>query len=218
MLIWVLAALAWFIGGLLGAEVLGKLWPGASVRGAGSGNPGASNALRVRGKGFALLVLLWDMAKPAWLLLLPLLWPLLPPEWITVTPESAIAILGLVTVAGHIWPPLFGFKGGKGVATACGVLAVLLPAVLPWVLGAWLLVFCVFGYSGLASVIAALVLPMWAISVGDVDDGKALMAFCMMLAALILGAHRINLQRLLRGEESRFNLPWLPKGDQSNGG
>lgn len=198
--------LAWIIGGLLGAEVIAKLWPGPSIREAGSGNPGASNALRVRGKSFALLVLLWDAGKA---LLLLSVAPLFYSADFSVALEDFLALLGLALVAGHIWPPQFGFKGGKGVATALGVVAVLIPALLPWLLLLWLLVFFASGYSGLASACAALLLPLWAVATGDAESGKSLMALSMMLAALVLGAHRENLQRLVRGEENRYPLPWL---------
>lgn len=199
--------LAWFIGGVLGAELLARLWPGESLREQGSGNPGASNALRVRGKWFALLVLFWDMAKAALLLLLLAPW-LLPSLGVVVT-DTYLMLLGLALVAGHIWPPLHGFKGGKGVATAFAVLLILLPSVAPWLLLLWLVVFLLSGYSGLASAIAVLMLPIWAVATGDAEGGKPVMAFCMMLTALVLGAHRPNLQRLLRGEENRYRLPWL---------
>lgn len=206
MLIWLGFGLAWLVGGLLGAELLAKVWRGESLRSSGSGNPGASNALRVRGKLFALLVLLWDVLKAV--AVLSLLPPLLLPYADMLLPDLS-ALLGLAVVAGHLWPPLYGFKGGKGVATALGVLLVVLPAVVPAVLLLWLLLFFATGYAGLASAIASVLLPVWAISTGDADSGKALMAFCMMLTALILGAHRENLQKLLRGQENRFDLPWL---------
>lgn len=206
MLIWLGFGLAWMVGGLLGAELLAKVWPGKSLRESGSGNPGASNALRVRGKLFALLVLLWDALKAvAVVSVLPVL--LLP--YSDMSSADLSSLLGLAVVAGHIWPPLYGFKGGKGVATALGVLLLVVPALVPAVLLVWLLLFLATGYAGLASAIASLLLPVWAISTGDADGGKALMAFCMMLTALILGAHRENLQKLLRGQESRFELPWF---------
>ncbi len=198
--------LAWLLGGVLGAELLARLWPGESLREHGSGNPGASNALRVRGKWFALLVLCWDMAKAALMLLLA---PWLLPQLGVDVADGHLLLLGLALVAGHIWPPLHRFKGGKGVATAFAVLLMLLPSVAPWLLLLWLLVFLLSGYSGLASAIAVLVLPVWAIATGDAETGKPVMAFCMMMTALVLGAHRPNLQRLLRGEENRYSLPWL---------
>lgn len=207
MLIFLGGFAAWLIGGLLGAVILGALWPGPDVRAGGSGNPGASNALRVRGKVFALLVLLWDVGKAV-----AVLWFL--PAWVVnagadIAFDNASYLFGLLVVAGHLWPLMNGFKGGKGVATALGLLLLLTPGAVPWALGVWLFVFLVGGYSSLASVMAALVLPMWAISIGDAVAGKSLMAFCMMLTALLLGAHRENLQRLLRGEENRFELPWF---------
>lgn len=206
MLVLLVVLAAWLVGGLLGADILARLWPGDDVRAAGSGNPGASNALRVRGKRFAALVLLWDAGKAAlFLLLLAVLQ--LRIEFPNA--ENLPALCGLALVAGHLWPPFKRFNGGKGVATALGVLAVLLPSLLPWLLAVWLLLFLSTGYSGLASAAAALVLPMWAMATGDLASGKPLMAFCLMLAALILGAHRQNLQRLLRGEENRYKLPWL---------
>lgn len=209
MLVSIAFALAWVLGGFLGADVIGRLWPGQSVRSEGSGNPGASNAARVRGKAFAALVLCWDLAKGV--LVVALLVPAMKAAGVEMATTDFAALLGLAVVAGHIWPPLAGFKGGKGVATAAGVLVVLMPNLLPWVFVVWLLVFLVSGYSSLASALACLVLPLWAISTGDVESGKSLMAFCMMMTALILGAHRQNLQRLLRGEENQFALPWLKR-------
>lgn len=207
MLIFVGGLASWLIGGLLGAVLLGAVWPGDDVRAAGSGNPGASNALRVRGKLFALFVLCWDLLKAV-----VVIWYI--PAWVVnsgadISFDNASYLFGLLAVAGHLWPLMNGFKGGKGVATALGVLLLLAPGTVPWAFGVWLLVFLFSGYSGLASVMAALVLPVWAISTGDAESGKSLMAFCMMLTALLLGAHRENLQRLLRGEENRFQLPWF---------
>lgn len=213
MLIFLGGFASWLIGGLLGAVLLGALWPGDDVRAAGSGNPGASNALRVRGKLFAAFVLGWDLLKAV-----AVIWYI--PAWVVnsgadISFDNASYLYGLLVVAGHIWPLMNGFKGGKGVATALGVLLLLAPGTVPWALGVWFCTFLLSGYSGLASVLAALVLPVWAISTGDAEGGKALMAFCMMLTALILGAHRENLQRLLRGEENRFQLPWHKKQNRS---
>ena len=202
-------AMAWLVGGFLGAEWLAKIWPGPSIRQQGSGNPGASNALRVRGKVFAALVLAWDVAKAV-----VAVWAL-PLLVLRFDAQADIALMqflfGLAVVAGHLWPMQYGLKGGKGVATALGVLLCVVPALVPWVLGVWLTLFLTTGYSGLASAVAALVLPLWAVTTGDAESGKALMACSMRLAALVLGAHRQNLQRLLRGEESQFALPWLKR-------
>lgn len=193
----VLLAIAYLLGSISGSLVLGHT-RGVDIRQHGSGNAGGTNALRTLGWKFALGVVAFDIAKgalAAWLALR--LAPLGQPLSVSGHGYAAAAL----AVVGHIWPVWHGFRGGKGAATAVGGLLILWPWVLPPLLLAWLLVLLGTGYVGLATMVAALTAPLWAWWINATADR---MAFALAMAALIVFAHRANLRRLLRGEESRF--------------
>jgi acyl phosphate:glycerol-3-phosphate acyltransferase len=188
--------LAYLLGSLSGSLILGRL-RGFDIREAGSGNAGGTNALRTRGPGFALGVVLIDVGKgtlAAWIAL-----RLHAPE----LPLSALGLAlaaTLVAAAGHAWPLWFGFRGGKGVATLLGGSLLLLPWLLIPLLLTWLVVLGLSGYVGLASICAVLgLLPLaWL-------DGRAeLLPFAAIAAAFVLFTHRDNLRRLRAGSEHRF--------------
>ncbi len=193
----VLLAIAYLLGSISGSLVLGRA-RGVDIRQHGSGNAGGTNALRTLGWKFALGVVAIDIAKgalAAWLALR--LAPVGQPLSVSGHGYAAAAL----AVVGHIWPIWHGFRGGKGAATAAGGLLMLWPWVLPPLLLAWMLVLLGTGYVGLATVLAALTAPLWA---WWIDATPERMAFALAMAALIVFAHRANLLRLWRGEESRF--------------
>ena len=193
----VLLGIAYLLGSVSGSLVLGRA-RGVDIRQHGSGNAGGTNALRTLGWKFALGVVAIDIAKgalAAWLALR--LAPVGQPLSVSGHGYAAAAL----AVVGHIWPIWHGFRGGKGAATAVGGLLMLWPWVLPPLLLAWLLVLLGSGYVGLATVVAALTAPLWA---WWIDASPERMAFALAMAALIVFAHRANLLRLWRGEESRF--------------
>ncbi|SHE44610.1 glycerol-3-phosphate acyltransferase PlsY [Thermomonas hydrothermalis] len=180
---------AYLLGSVSGSLLLGRL-RGIDIRQHGSGNAGGTNALRTLGWRFALAVVSIDIGKGALAVWLAL-W--LAPAWAYTA--AALA------VAGHVWPLWHGFRGGKGAATAVGALLVLWPqAVLP-LLVVWLLVLVLSGYVGLATVLAALALPVW---VWWQRAGVAPQLFALWLAVFLTFTHRSNLSRLRRGCESRF--------------
>lgn len=190
---------AYLLGGVMGGDLMRRLFGGADLRESGSGNVGATNALRTRGAGFALGVLAIDIGKGvlAALALPALPWP--P----SAAPASLGYLCGLAAVLGHCYPVFAGFRGGKGVATFLGVFGALLPAALPWMLGAFALTVMLTGYVALASLTAA----MAAVAQVAVLGSGALSPagwFALAMLALLAFKHRGNFIRIAAGEEHRF--------------
>ncbi|MFZ5466709.1 MAG: glycerol-3-phosphate 1-O-acyltransferase PlsY [Pseudomonadota bacterium] len=183
---------AYLLGSVATAIVVSRLLGLPDPRTMGSGNPGATNVLRTGRKGAALATLLGDLLKG----LLPVaLARLLEVGEVTLIATALAAFLG------HIYPVFFQFRGGKGVATALGVLLGLAPWLGLAVLGVWLLVAATLRYSSLAALIAAATAPViaWGLGLG----AAAIIGVAFMSALLIL-RHRGNIQRLLNGTESRI--------------
>ncbi|QQP98697.1 glycerol-3-phosphate 1-O-acyltransferase PlsY [Lysobacter enzymogenes] len=192
-----LLAAAYAIGSVSGSLTLGKL-RGVDIRTQGSGNAGGTNALRTQGLRFALGVVAIDIGKGALAAWLALRYAPLG-DGLSVTAHGYLA--AFAAVLGHVWPLWHGFRGGKGVATVVGGLAVLWPFAIPVLLLVWGTTLVVSGYVGLASVVAALCLPLLAwLS----DAGAPRLWFCVAAAALVAFTHRGNLARLRAGTESRF--------------
>jgi glycerol-3-phosphate acyltransferase PlsY len=207
---WLWYALAAAAGYLLGSVPTGY-WVarrrGVDIRALGSGNIGATNVFRTLGKGPGVLVLLVDALKGAG----SCGGALALAHQAGLDAGTLGAVGGVAAVLGHNYTCWLGFKGGKGIATTAGVLAVLLPAALGLCLAAWLLVFLASRYVSLASVVAAVVLPLaaWGLHADRVRLGLAAVA-----GALAVYKHRVNLQRLCAGTEHRFGQtrPPPPEG------
>lgn len=183
---------AYLLGSVATAIVVSRLLGLPDPRTMGSGNPGATNVLRTGRKGAALATLLGDMLKG----LLPVaLARLLEVGEVTLIATALAAFLG------HIYPVFFQFRGGKGVATALGVLLGLAPWLGLAVLGVWLLVAATLRYSSLAALIAAATAPVIAWGLGL---GAAAIIGVAFMSALLIARHRGNIQRLLNGTESRI--------------
>ena len=188
--------LAYLLGSVSFAILVSRLFGLPDPRTHGSGNPGATNMLRTGRKSAAALTLLGDLVK-GWLavvLVRVMVEQGLFAPW--SVDAAAVAVL-----LGHIYPVFFGFKGGKGVATALGVLL----AISPWLglscAGVWLLVFVVTRVSSLSALMAALASPIFAWF--WLRQPRAVFAMGL-LAALILWRHSANIRRLLAGEEGRL--------------
>ncbi len=179
---------------LLGSIPFGLLITRAAglgdVRKIGSGNIGATNVMRTGHKGLGALTLLCDTAKGLTATGIAAL----------LYGESIAAMAGFIAVLGHIFPVWLRLRGGKGVATALGVLLALSPPVTLAVCAMWLIVFAVTRVSSLAALIALGYSPIAAYLLAD--DVLTLLCFC--LAALILFTHRGNIKRLLQGNEGSF--------------
>jgi glycerol-3-phosphate acyltransferase PlsY len=196
--------LAYLLGTAMGGFIVGRLRGGIDLRTQGSGNVGATNALRTQGKLFGLLVLLIDVGKgiAAVTLLPPLPWPL--PDALAMGRGALPYACGVAAALGHVYPVWFGFRGGKGAATLAGIFAVLLTAALPWMLLAFALVLVLTGYVGLGTVTAAVtaLLYVTCFSVHGLFSPPGL--FTLTMALLVAYTHRENLLRVWQGREARF--------------
>lgn len=188
--------LAFVIGYLAGSVPFGllltRLGGAGDIRAIGSGNIGATNVLRTGRKGLALATLVADIAKGCL------------PTLIGLTffgPEIAFA-LGLGTVIGHCFPVWLRFRGGKGVATAAGVILALTPLALLAILVVFVTIVWATRYVSLGSCLGAMAAPITAWLLGH---GQAALLYSL-LALLVILAHRANIGRLLRGEESKLSF------------
>jgi glycerol-3-phosphate acyltransferase PlsY len=190
--------LGYLIGSVPFALLVARHIGAADLRQIGSGNLGAANVLRTSGVRAGILVAALDIAKGAASVLLA----------IRLSPDAAApAAAGLAAIIGHVYPVWLRFRGGKGVATACGVFLVLtpfalIPAMMLFVLTVW-----ATRYVSLGSVLASLTLPAVAYATGS--PGPTVLAACAA-AALILFRHRSNLMRLFAGTERRLGRQQAP--------
>lgn len=193
--------LAYLLGSIPFAVVISKLMGIQDPRKFGSGNPGATNVLRSGNKIAALLTLLGDAAKgwfAIYLANLAIVSNLLP--------ASAVAVAALAVFLGHLYPIFIGFKGGKGVATALGVILGLQPWLAVAVIITWLLVAIVTRYSSLAAILAAIFTPFYYV-LGDKviwHMQAAIATVLVVICVLLLARHQQNISRLLKGKESKI--------------
>jgi glycerol-3-phosphate acyltransferase PlsY len=200
--IWLPAVVAaYLIGSLSFAVVVSRVMGLNDPRTYGSKNPGATNVLRSGNKKAAAITLLLDAVK-GWL---PVWWVAnYGHDW--GLGAGSVALVGLAAFLGHLFPVFFRFKGGKGVATAAGVLL----AYDPWlglaVLLTWVGVALVFRYSSLAALVAALAAPFfYLIGDGLLWSSEGVIGVSMgIMSVLLLWRHAENIQRLLAGQESRI--------------
>lgn len=184
--------LAYLLGSLSSAILVCRLMGLPDPRGEGSGNPGATNVLRVGGRVAGALTLAGDFLKGTVAVWLALLVGLAP---------AALGAVGVAAFLGHLYPVFFGFKGGKGVATGLGVLLGWSWSVLVVTVGTWLLVAAVTRISSLSALVAFLLAPvyLWGFT------GEPALAVAMaVMTAVTYWRHRGNIRRLLAGEEARI--------------
>jgi glycerol-3-phosphate acyltransferase PlsY len=207
--------LGYLLGAVLGSLLVGFFYGGVDIRKAGSGNAGGTNALRTQGKVFALWVMIIDIGKG--ILAAALIPPLvLPGVGIDATVDRSLVLysVAFAAILGHVFPVWFGFRGGKGGATAAGLICYLAPAAALPVLGSWLLIVFATGFVGLATISAALVAVLF-LGLTALPAQSGLFLFACATAALLIYAHRGNVRRMLDGTESRFSSPaarWLRRG------
>ena len=195
-----MAALPWLIASyLLGAVptsyLAARLFRGIDLREHGSRNLGATNLYRVLGWRYAVPVGLLDAAKG----LVPVL--VFAPR--VSSSELFALICGLVAVVGHVFSVFVGFKGGKGVATAAGVMLGLTPAALGVAVLVWAALVYLTGYVSVGSIAAAAIFPL-AVYLLEPPDQPAMLWLDIAVAAAIVWFHRGNIQRLVKGTENRF--------------
>ena len=183
---------AYAIGSVPFAWLLARRWGAHDLRHVGSGNLGAANVLRASGVTAGLLVALLDITKGALSVVIA--------RYVSDQP-AAPAAAGLAAIVGHIYPVWLRFRGGKGVATACGVFFVLAPLAIAPALSIFAVTVWLTKYISLGSVLASVALPPIAYFAGS--PAPAVVAACAA-AALIVFRHRSNLARLHGGRERRF--------------
>jgi glycerol-3-phosphate acyltransferase PlsY len=185
---------AYLIGSIPFALILTRRLSGLDIRRIGSGNLGAANVARVSGIAAGMAVALLDMAKGAGGVMVAA----------AVSSNSAApAAAGLAAIIGHVYPVWLRFRGGKGVATACGVFSVLTPVAVPPALLIFLVTLWLSGYISLASLIATITLPPLAYALGS--PAPAVIAG-LAASIIIVFRHRSNVIRLTTGTEPRFGV------------
>ena len=188
--------LAYLLGSVSFAVLVSRLMGLADPRTFGSRNPGATNVLRSGNKVAAALTLLGDGAK----------------GWFAVFAAATwgrayglggfeVALVGLAVFAGHLWPVFHRFRGGKGVATAGGVLLGLNPWLGLGTIVTWAIIAFFFRISSLAALVSAIFAPLWYVFLFG-TSGTALVVF--LISVLLIWRHRLNIGRLLSGKESRI--------------
>lgn len=195
------ACIAYLLGSLNTAVIISKI-AGSDIRNSGSGNAGATNVLRVMGKGAAVLVVIFDGLKGV----AAALFGKYAPQLFGVADPNSAAMLtsALAVVIGHIYPLYFGFKGGKGIMTSIAVIF-----VLDWEIGIILLVTCLAimlltRYVSLGSCIGAVLFPVLVLMFHEENGLFVFVSFA--IAALALFGHRKNIGRLIHGTESKLSF------------
>ena len=193
--------LSYLVGSLSFAVIVSRAMGMADPRSYGSGNPGATNVLRSGNKGAALATLVLDALK-GWLPVFVI--RLIGPDYDMGMGTAALA--GLAAFLGHLYPVFFGFKGGKGVATAAGVLV-----GIDWMLGlatgmSWAIIAFFFRYSSLASLVAAFFAPSFYLIGGGIawPLNRMVLVTLIAISLLLIWRHRENIRRLAAGTESRL--------------
>ncbi len=183
--------LAYLLGSIPFGLLLTKYVQGIDIRGIGSGNIGATNVLRTGNKKIAVATLFLDALKGAIAVYLASLFG---------EAEGVALVSAIFAVLGHIFPLWLWFKGGKGVATALGVMIPLNPYVFLFTVICWLVVAKIFRISSLSALVSFILTPIAAYLL----DEPSLAILSLLIALLLVWTHRSNLKRLLSGEEGRF--------------
>jgi glycerol-3-phosphate acyltransferase PlsY len=187
-----LIGFAYLAGSVSSAIIVCRLLGLPDPRGQGSGNPGATNVLRIGGKKAAAITLIGDMLKG------------LVPVLIAKALGATLAVQAMVAVAaflGHLYPVFFGFRGGKGVATALGVLLGLHWQVGLLTIATWLVIAKVFRISSLAALLSLLVTPLY---IWWLIPDRSLIIAIVFMVALLFWRHRSNIRNLIRGTEGHL--------------
>lgn len=191
--LFIVSILAYLLGNFSSAYILGKLIKKKDIRDFGSGNAGATNALRVFGKEIGAIALISDILKGIFVVSIAgYIWG-----------EQAKSIAAIFVVIGHNWPILLGFKGGKGIATSLGVIALLhWPTILISVI-IGILIIARTRYVSLGSIVAAMLTPIIGLLTNRPFD-KNFFLMTLILSIMAIFQHRDNVKRLIRGEEHKL--------------
>jgi len=210
MRLWLpILAIAYLLGSIPFGYILVRIFRKEDIRATGSGNIGATNVARSGAKGLGLLTLLLDLLKGVAAVLIAKCFAPGTPGF----PSDLAVAAGIAAVLGHVFPVWLGFKGGKGVATALGVFLALAPLAALCALGVFVVVFAITRYVSLASILAAVMLPVFCLLLMP-DRSPVFVGGVIFLALLVVAKHHANIARLMQGKESRFgSKKSLPPSD-----
>jgi acyl phosphate:glycerol-3-phosphate acyltransferase len=201
---WILGAVGagYLIGSLSFAVIVSRVMGLSDPRSYGSGNPGATNVLRSGNKAAALLTLAFDALKAY----VPVVLVLAFGGRYGLSADAA-AFVGLAAFVGHLWPVFFRFQGGKGVATAAGVLMAINPYLGLATLASWAIVAAFTRYSSLAAIVAAVFAPFYQALIWDIAPA---LAAIVAMSALLIWRHKANIAKLIAGTESKLGQKPAP--------
>jgi len=198
-----LAALAgYLIGSLSFAVIVSRAMGLSDPRSYGSGNPGATNVLRSGNKAAAILTLVFDALKGYLPVLGVAIWGA---RW--ELGEGTAALVGLGAFLGHLWPVFFRFEGGKGVATAAGVIFALNPVLGLATLATWVIIAWFSRYSSLAAIVSAVFAPIYQLLIWEAGPTAVTL---IIMGLLLVWRHRANIQKLMAGTESKLGQKAAP--------
>lgn len=189
---YLLIGASYLIGSLSSAIILCKIAGLPDPRTEGSGNPGATNVMRIGGKKLAALTLVGDLLKG----LIPVI-----AAWLLQQSPLTVSLVAVAAFLGHLFPLFFGFKGGKGVATALGVILGLNYLVALCALGVWIVIFAITKISSLSALIAAISAPLFLYLF---NASSEIVWAVIFMDLLLIYRHKSNIQRLLKGEEGQL--------------
>jgi glycerol-3-phosphate acyltransferase PlsY len=209
----VITILSYLVGSIPTSIIVARSRRGIDIRQHGSGNAGGTNAIRVLGWRVGIAVILADMAKGliATMVIARLMYGPIPFENKTPFDDFTVVqvIAGCAAILGHIWTLFAGFKGGKGIATAGGMLLGVAPVEVAVSLGVFLIVFLISHYVSLGSLSAAVSFPLTMflrenVFMVDINGYNTLIYFSIAISLLVIFTHRANIKRLLAGTENRI--------------
>jgi glycerol-3-phosphate acyltransferase PlsY len=210
----IISILSYLVGSIPTSIIVARIRRGIDIRQHGSGNAGGTNVIRVLGWKVGLFVIVIDIAKglAATMVIARMMYGPIPFENKTPFDDFTVVqiIAGCAAMLGHVWTLFAGFKGGKGIATACGMLIGVAPVEVAVSLGVFTIVLLISQYVSLGSLSAAVAFPLTMffrenIFMVDIEGYHTLIFFSIGISLLIIYTHRANIQRLLKGTENRIN-------------
>ena len=211
----IIAVLSYLVGSIPTSIIVARVSRGIDIRQYGSGNAGGTNVIRVLGWKLGVFVILVDMAKGlvATMVLSRMMYGSIPFENATPFDDFTVVqiIAGCAAILGHIWTLFAGFRGGKGIATAGGMLIGIAPVEVAVAFGVFIIVFMLSHYVSLGSLSAAIAFPLTMffrenIFLVDIQGYRTLIYFGIAISLLIVFTHRSNITRLLKGTENRIRF------------
>ena len=194
-----IVVIAYLLGSISTGMLVSKAMGRPDLHKVGSGNTGATNALRTMGKKGGAIVFAGDVVKALLACLVGRLW----------MGQNGALLAGLFVILGHNWPVFFGFKGGKGVATLVGAVLGIHPITVLLCFGIWFIVLMITHYVSLSSMIAGCCFPIFVLLSPKINHSVPLVVFSFVIAALLIWTHRKNIDRLKKGTESKIYI-WRP--------